>query len=63
MTVVVKLGSSLIVDAGGRVRRSVLAQRAADVAAIPDPVCIVSSGAIALGLPVLGMSRRPRGIP
>lgn len=63
MTVVVKLGSSLIVDATGRVRRSVLAARAADVAAVGEPVCIVSSGAIALGLPVLGLARRPRSTP
>jgi len=63
VTVVVKLGSSLIVDPAGRIRRSVLAARAADVAAIPDRVCIVSSGAIALGLPVLGLERRPRTTP
>lgn len=63
MTVVVKLGSSLIVDTAGRVRRSILAQRAADVAAIDEPVCVVSSGAIALGLPVLGLLKRPRATP
>jgi len=63
MTVVVKLGSSLIVDTAGRVRRSVLAERAADVAAIGEPVCVVSSGAIALGLPVLRLIRRPRATP
>ncbi len=63
MTVVVKLGSSLIVDTAGRVRRSVIAERAADVAAIGEPVCVVSSGAIALGLPVLRLPRRPRATP
>jgi glutamate 5-kinase len=63
MTVVVKLGSSLIVDTAGRVRRSILAERAADVAAIGEPVCVVSSGAIALGLPVLRLLRRPRATP
>lgn len=63
MTVVIKLGSSIIVDASGRVRRSVLAARAADVASVSEPVCIVSSGAIALGLPVLGLERRPRSTP
>jgi glutamate 5-kinase len=63
VTLVVKLGTSLIVDASGRVRRSVLAARAADVAAVGEPVCVVSSGAIALGLPVLGLGQRPRSTP
>ena len=63
MTVVVKLGSSLVTDGAGRIRRSVLAARAADVAEISEPVCIVSSGAIALGLPLLGMAQRPRSTP
>jgi len=66
VTVVVKLGSSLVCDGSGRVRRSLLAARAADIAAIAregERVCIVSSGAIALGLPLLGLTRRPRGTP
>ncbi len=63
MTLVIKLGTSLIVDASGRIRRSLLAARAADVAAVGEPVCVVSSGAIALGLPVLGLVRRPRSTP
>jgi glutamate 5-kinase len=63
VTVVVKLGSSLVTDGAGRIRRSVLAARAADVAELGEPVCIVSSGAIALGLPVLGLTRRPRATP
>jgi len=63
VTVVVKLGSSLVTDGAGRIRRSVLAARAADVAGISEPVCIVSSGAIALGLPLLGMAQRPRSTP
>ncbi|HEX5246751.1 MAG TPA: glutamate 5-kinase [Gaiellaceae bacterium] len=63
MTVVVKLGSSLVTDGAGRIRRSVLAARAADVVEISEPVCIVSSGAIALGLPLLGMAQRPRSTP
>ena len=62
MTVVVKLGSSLVTG-GGRIRRSVLAARAADVAALGEPVCVVSSGAIALGLSVLGLARRPTATP
>ena len=66
MTVVVKLGSSLVCDGSGRVRRSLLAARAADIAAIAEAgesTCVVSSGAIALGLPLLGLPRRPRGTP
>jgi glutamate 5-kinase len=63
MTVVVKLGSSLVTDGSGRVRRTVLERRAADLAALGEPACIVSSGAIALGLPLLGFTRRPRSTP
>jgi glutamate 5-kinase len=62
MTVVVKLGSTLVVDANGRVRRSLLRARAAEVGELVrsgEPVCVVSSGAIALGLPRLGLTRRP----
>jgi glutamate 5-kinase len=62
VTVVVKLGSTLVVDSNGRVRRSLLGARAAEVRELVrggEPVCIVSSGAIALGLPRLGLTRRP----
>jgi glutamate 5-kinase len=62
MTVVVKLGSTLVVDSSGRVRRSLLTARAAEVGELVrggDSVCLVSSGAIALGLPRLGLTRRP----
>jgi glutamate 5-kinase len=64
--VVVKLGSSLIVGPGGRVRRSVLRARAGEIAELVrggTPVCVVSSGAIALGLARLGLERRPRALP
>jgi len=64
--VVVKLGTSLVVAPGGRLRRSLLRSRAREVAELVrggDPVCIVSSGAIALGLPRLGLERRPRSVP
>ena len=50
---VVKLGSSLVVDERGRTRRSLLRQRAGEIAGLVrdgTPVCVVSSGAIALGL-------------
>ena len=66
MTVVVKLGSTLIAGPGGKVRRAVLRERAREAAEIVrggEPVCIVSSGAIGLGLPRLGLDRRPKEVP
>lgn len=60
---VVKLGSSLVVDEDGRARAALLDQRAAEIAAlvaVDTPVCVVSSGAIALGL--AGASK-PRSLP
>ena len=66
MTVVVKLGSSLVAGKGGSVRTTVLRRRAREIAAIVtggEPVAVVSSGAIALGLPHLGLERRPRALP
>src|SRR5581483_7569340 len=65
VTVVVKLGSSLVAASGGRVRRSLLRARGAEIGRIVEggePVCVVSSGAIALGLPRLGLERRPRSV-
>lgn len=66
MTVVVKLGTTLIVGPGGRVRRAVLRERAREAAEIVkggEPVCIVTSGAIGLGLQRLGLDRRPKEVP
>jgi glutamate 5-kinase len=63
---VVKLGSSLVVDEQGKPRRSALKKRAAEIAEIVaagTPVCVVSSGAIALGLRRLGLDRRPTALP
>jgi glutamate 5-kinase len=63
---VVKLGSSLVVDERGRPRRALLRARAAEIAEIVEggtPVCVVSSGAIALGLRRLGVGRRPASLP
>jgi glutamate 5-kinase len=60
--VVVKLGTGLVVE-DGTVRTELLHARAREVAQLVrggEPVCIVSSGAIALGLPRLGLRRRPR---
>jgi glutamate 5-kinase len=64
--VVVKLGSSLVVDEGGRPRRRALRARGEEIAAIVGsgtPVCVVSSGAIALGLQRLDLERRPASLP
>jgi glutamate 5-kinase len=61
--IVVKLGSALVVDDAGRPRRAHLRRRAAEIAAIVGegtPVCVVSSGAIALGL---AGARRPASLP
>jgi glutamate 5-kinase len=63
--VVVKLGTSLVVT-GGRVRRLVLRRRAREIAQLihdGTSVCVVSSGAIALGLTRLGLDRRPKSVP
>jgi glutamate 5-kinase len=63
---VVKLGSSLVVDEQGKPRRATLKRRAAEIAeivAMGTPVCVVSSGAIALGLRRLGLERRPSSLP
>jgi glutamate 5-kinase len=63
---VVKLGSSLVVDEQGKPRRAALRKRAAEIAEIlaaGTPVCVVSSGAIALGLRRLGLERRPSSLP
>jgi glutamate 5-kinase len=60
--IVVKLGSSLVATPTGSVRRALLAARATELAALQadgHSVCVVSSGAIALGAPRLGFARRP----
>ena len=61
--IVVKLGSSTLVDGRGRARQRLFRQVAADVAALMAtgvPVTVVSSGAIALGLGARGHTSRPR---
>jgi glutamate 5-kinase len=63
--VVVKLGPGLVVDDEGVVRSDLLQARAGEIATLVhagEPVCVVSSGAIALGLPKLGLRRRPRSM-
>jgi len=65
VTVVVKLGSTLVVGGKGRPRTAVLRERGREIRDLVrggQPVCVVSSGAIALGLPRLGLERRPRRI-
>jgi glutamate 5-kinase len=64
--IVVKLGTSLIVGQRAQVRRGIVRDRAREIAAIVaagTPTCVVSSGAIALGLARLGLERRPRSMP
>jgi glutamate 5-kinase len=63
---VVKLGTSLIVGPRQQIRRQVLRDRSQEIAQLVrdgTPVCIVSSGAIALGLTRMGLTRRPRSVP
>lgn len=58
---VVKVGSSLLVDDGGHLDRAWLATLAHDVAALQrdgHEVLIVSSGAIAIGSSILGINKR-----
>ncbi len=60
--IVVKIGSSLLVDPARGLKSDWLAGLAADVAKLADAgaeMIIVSSGAIALGRPVSGMPRGP----
>jgi glutamate 5-kinase len=66
VTIVVKLGTSLVAGPRGSIRRSIVGGRAREIAHVVhggEPVAIVSSGAIALGLPHLGLERRPRSVP
>ncbi len=65
-TIVVKLGSSTVADARGRLRLALLRARVAEIAelvAAGDRVVLVSSGAIACGQSRLGLPERPRRIP
>ena len=65
MTVVVKLGSSIVADPGGDVRGDVLDGVCEQVAALHaggEEVVMVTSGAIALGMRLMGFEARPRAI-
>jgi len=65
-TIVVKVGSSTVADDRLRLRRRLLAGVAADIAELVHGgrrVVLVSSGAIACGQHVLGVTERPRLVP
>jgi glutamate 5-kinase len=65
--VVVKYGTSSVTDAAGRIDVGAIAKAAGEVAAVRScghQVVVVSSGAIAAGLPPLGLdARRPSDLP
>ncbi len=64
--IVVKIGSKVIVGAGGRPDRRRIAGLVAQVAEIRRAGCetvLVSSGAIASGMEALGIARRPSTVP
>ena len=65
MTVVAKLGSSIVADADGDVRGDVLDGVCSQVAGLHqggEEVVMVTSGAIALGMKLMGFDARPRAI-
>ena len=65
MTVVVKLGSSIVADSAGVVRGDVLDSVCAQVAELHhggEDVAMVTSGAIALGMRVMELPQRPSSI-
>ncbi len=65
MTVVVKLGSSIVADHNGEVRASVLDSVCEQVAELHhggENVAMVTSGAIALGMRLMELPQRPRAI-
>jgi glutamate 5-kinase len=65
MTVVAKLGSSIVAGDGGELRLDVLdaiSDQVAELHAGGEDVALVSSGAIALGIRLMGLEVRPRAI-
>ena len=63
--IVVKLGSSIVADAGGALRSDVLDRVCDDIAQLRAEgthVVVVSSGAIARGIETLGLAGRPKAI-
>ena len=66
MRIVVKIGSSSLVDSAGQRQVGLLGQLVDDIAAVVQAghdVVLVSSGAIATGLGVLGHEKRPTELP
>jgi len=64
-TVVVKLGSSIVADSRGEVRLDVVLPVCEEVAArhaAGDSIVLVTSGAIARGINILGLPSRPAGM-
>jgi glutamate 5-kinase len=65
-TIVIKLGSSIVARADGELRADVLGPICDTVAALHaagDEVVLVSSGAIARGVRIMGLPARPTAIP
>ena len=65
VTVVVKLGSSIVADDGGELRGEMLDSICAQVATVRgrgEGVVLITSGAIARGVRLLGLSARPGAI-
>jgi glutamate 5-kinase len=65
MTVVAKLGSSIVAGEGGGLRSDVLDRvcaQVADLHAVGENVALVTSGAIACGMRMLELGRRPSAI-
>ena len=65
MTVVAKLGSSIVADSAGDVRADVLdriCEQVADLHSGGEEVVMVTSGAIALGMRLMGFAARPRAV-
>jgi glutamate 5-kinase len=58
--IVVKIGSSLLVEASGRLREVWMQTLARQLAGLSGQVVVVSSGAIAVGRSALGLHQRPR---
>src|SRR5438552_6598937 len=65
MTMIAKLGSSIVADADGALRGDVLdlvCGQVADLHAAGEDVALVTSGAIARGMRLMGLEARPRAI-
>lgn len=65
-TMVVKIGSSTLINSEGKLNRSYISQladQAAQLRRLGWQLVIVSSGAVACGLDILGISKRPADMP